>query len=78
MASSLASHAVVIGGGIMGCSTLYHLAKVGVTDAVLFERNMGPESACIAAELDAENMLELGTTVIEGPVYGPDGSRMKG
>jgi glycine/D-amino acid oxidase-like deaminating enzyme len=31
--------AVVIGGGVMGCSTLYHLAKEGVTDAVLLERN---------------------------------------
>ena len=30
---------VVIGGGVMGCSTLYHLAKDGVTDAVLLERN---------------------------------------
>lgn len=41
MADSLPSHAsvVVIGGGIMGCSTLYHLAKMGVTDAVLVERN---------------------------------------
>ena len=29
---------VVIGGGIMGCSTLYHLAKMGVRDAVLVER----------------------------------------
>ncbi|MEM7596731.1 MAG: FAD-dependent oxidoreductase [Pseudomonadota bacterium] len=38
---SLPSHAsiVVIGGGIMGCSTLYHLAKLGVTDAILLERN---------------------------------------
>ncbi|MEP2978327.1 MAG: FAD-dependent oxidoreductase [Lentilitoribacter sp.] len=38
---SLPSHAsvVVIGGGVMGCSTLYHLAKDGVTDAILFERN---------------------------------------
>lgn len=37
----LPAHAsvVVIGGGIMGCSTLYHLAKLGVTDAVLLERN---------------------------------------
>ena len=51
---------------------------MGVTDAVLVERNMGPESAPIAAELDAENMLELGTTVIEGPVFDHDGSRMKG
>ncbi len=39
--SSLPEHAsvVVIGGGVMGCSTLYHLAKQGVGDAVLIERN---------------------------------------
>ncbi|KIC09020.1 FAD-dependent oxidoreductase [Leisingera sp. ANG-M1] len=38
---SLPSHAsvVVIGGGIMGCSTLYHLAQMGVSDAILLERN---------------------------------------
>ncbi len=30
---------VVIGGGIMGCSTLYHLAQLGVRDAILLERN---------------------------------------
>ena len=29
---------VVIGGGITGISTLYHLAKRGVEDAVLIER----------------------------------------
>ena len=41
MSPSLPSHAsvVVIVGGIMGASTLYHLAKLGVTDAVLLERN---------------------------------------
>ena len=39
--AALPSHAsvVVIGGGVMGCSTLYHLAKAGVSDAVLLERN---------------------------------------
>jgi glycine cleavage system aminomethyltransferase T/glycine/D-amino acid oxidase-like deaminating enzyme len=39
--SNLPSHAsvVVIGGGIMGCSTLYHLAEMGVGDAILLERN---------------------------------------
>ena len=39
--SALPSHAsaVVIGGGVMGCSTLYHLAKEGVGDAILLERN---------------------------------------
>ncbi|MFK7868787.1 MAG: FAD-dependent oxidoreductase [Roseobacter sp.] len=30
---------VVIGGGIMGCSTLYHLAEMGISDAILLERN---------------------------------------
>ena len=30
---------VVIGGGVMGCSTLYHLARNGVSDAILLERN---------------------------------------
>ncbi len=41
MSSSLPSHAsvIVIGGGVMGCSTLYHLAKEGVSDAILLERN---------------------------------------
>ena len=35
------SHArvVVIGGGVVGVSTLYHLAKKGWTDVVLFERH---------------------------------------
>ncbi len=38
---TLPAHAsvVVIGGGIMGCSTLYHLAEMGVSDAILLERN---------------------------------------
>ncbi|MEL6965202.1 MAG: FAD-binding oxidoreductase, partial [Pseudomonadota bacterium] len=30
---------VVVGGGVMGCSTLYHLAQHGVSDAILVERN---------------------------------------
>jgi 4-methylaminobutanoate oxidase (formaldehyde-forming) len=39
--ADLPSHAsiVVIGGGVMGCSTLYHLAELGITDAILVERN---------------------------------------
>jgi 4-methylaminobutanoate oxidase (formaldehyde-forming) len=38
---SLPRHAsvIVIGGGVMGCSTLYHLAKNGIADAILLERN---------------------------------------
>lgn len=33
------AEAIVIGGGIMGCSTLYHLAELGLQDALLLERN---------------------------------------
>jgi glycine cleavage system aminomethyltransferase T/glycine/D-amino acid oxidase-like deaminating enzyme len=32
------ARAVVIGGGVIGCSVLYHLAKLGWTDSVLVER----------------------------------------
>lgn len=33
------AQAVVIGGGLIGCSVLYHLAKLGWTDVVLLERD---------------------------------------
>ena len=33
------TRAVVIGGGIAGCSTLYHLTREGWTDVVLVERD---------------------------------------
>ncbi|MCB1457394.1 MAG: FAD-binding oxidoreductase, partial [Nitratireductor sp.] len=32
------AQAVVIGGGVIGCSILYHLAKLGWTESVLLER----------------------------------------
>ena len=40
MAARLPSHAraVIIGGGIVGCSVAYHLAKLGWRDVVLLER----------------------------------------
>ncbi len=39
-ATSLPSHArvVIVGGGIVGCSTAYHLARAGITDVVLLEQ----------------------------------------
>jgi dimethylglycine dehydrogenase len=33
------AQAVVIGGGVVGCSVLYHLAKIGWRDVVLVEKN---------------------------------------
>src|SRR3989338_5792958 len=32
------THTLIIGGGVMGASTLYHLAKRGVNDVVLLEK----------------------------------------
>ena len=31
---------VIIGGGVVGCSILFHLAKFGWKDSLLLERNM--------------------------------------
>ncbi|HLS18597.1 MAG TPA: FAD-binding oxidoreductase, partial [Paracoccaceae bacterium] len=33
------ARAVVIGGGVVGCSVLYHLARAGWTDVMLLERS---------------------------------------
>ena len=33
------ARAVIIGGGIVGCSTAYHLARLGWTDTVLLEKH---------------------------------------
>ncbi|HLQ13753.1 MAG TPA: FAD-dependent oxidoreductase [Steroidobacteraceae bacterium] len=33
------ARAIVIGGGIIGCSTAYHLAKLGWTDTIIVERH---------------------------------------
>ena len=30
--------AVIIGGGVVGCSILFHLAKFGLKDCILLER----------------------------------------
>ena len=33
------AQAVVIGGGVVGCSVLFHLARAGWTDVLLIERS---------------------------------------
>ena len=54
MSHILPAHAsvVVTGGGIMGCSTLCHLAGMGVGDATLPERNQ-PASGIEATSISA-------------------------
>jgi glycine cleavage system aminomethyltransferase T/glycine/D-amino acid oxidase-like deaminating enzyme len=61
---------VVIGGGVMGCSTLYHLAKAGVSDAILLERNQltsgttWHSAAQVRALRSTRNLTELIRTSI--------------
>src|SRR6185295_9631795 len=53
---------VVVGGGIIGCSTAYHLAKLGKRDVVLLERSkLGSgttwHSAAMVRQLRSTNSL---------------------
>ncbi|MCP4299609.1 MAG: FAD-binding oxidoreductase, partial [Gammaproteobacteria bacterium] len=65
--TELPSHAsvIVIGGGVMGCSTLYHLAKAGVSDVILLERNeltsgtTWHSAAQVRALRSTQNMTDL-------------------
>ena len=64
MTTALPEHAeiVVIGGGIIGCSTAYHLAKLGKRDVVLLERSkLGSgttwHSAAMVRQLRSSNSL---------------------
>ena len=75
MTGSLPSHAeiVVIGGGIIGCSTAYHLAQLGVRDVVLLERIERLEEVLPGAR----PQMEDGGPDVVGPRLpsGPDGLR---
>ena len=38
---------VVVGGGSLGCNTLYHLAKLGTTNTVLLEAHKLTAGVCV-------------------------------
>ncbi|MEN3307883.1 MAG: hypothetical protein V7603_4085 [Micromonosporaceae bacterium] len=65
------SEAVVVGGGVVGASTLYHLAAAGCTDAVLVERDSlasGSTSASaggIRAQFSDELNIRIAMRAIE-------------
>ena len=37
--TKMSADVVIVGGGIIGCATAYYLAKQGVTDVVVVERD---------------------------------------
>ncbi len=41
MALPSSAQVVIVGGGIAGCSTAYHLAKMGITDVLLLDMARG-------------------------------------
>ena len=57
---------VIIGGGSVGCSALYHLTPLGVRDAVLIERDELPagstwHAAGMIGQLRASNSMRRAT-----------------
>lgn len=64
MPKEMPTHAqvVVIGGGVVGCGTAYHLTKCGVKDVVLLERkslNCGTSWAAAGLVINLRGTLEL-------------------
>jgi sarcosine oxidase subunit beta len=54
---------VIIGGGIIGCSAAYHLAKAGITDVLVLERNQLSSGATArAAGLVCHARSDISTT----------------
>jgi ketopantoate reductase len=64
---------VVIGGGVVGCSVLYHLTKAGWTDVMLIER---AELTAITAEkladfgLNEAEVAEATELILDAAVAG--------
>ena len=61
-----ASKVVIIGGGIIGCSTAYHLAKMGVevdgvSDVLTLEAGQMRPTPGFGSVIDTEYILGLGT-----------------
>src|SRR5215813_2129479 len=56
------ANAVVVGGGIWGCSIAYHLAQAGLTDVVVLERRElacgnTPQAAGLVGQLRASELM---------------------
>jgi len=61
------AHVVVVGGGIMGCSTAYHLVGLGVDDVILLERDqISSGSTWHAAGLVGQLRSQAGITQLLG------------
>ena len=80
MAADLPSHAqaVIIGGGVIGCSVAYHLAKLGWREVVLLERKRLTcgttwHAAGLIGQLRATPRPDLPGEILGGPVPRPGG-----
>ena len=63
------ARAVVIGGGVVGVSTLYHLAAKGWDDSILLERKSltsGSTSTTCIISLNSDNNWELRAFSLSG------------
>jgi glycine/D-amino acid oxidase-like deaminating enzyme len=62
---------VIVGGGIVGCSVAYHLARAGWNDVVLLERKqLTSGSTWHAAGLDGQLRTNVQPTVRPRPAPG--------
>ena len=77
------AQAVVIGGGVIGCSILYHLTKLGWSDVVLLERDeltsgsTWHAAANIHGLHDSTNISRRQARVLAAPPFDPAGKRLR-